>query len=46
MVDKLDCVELVLFCADICRTLGRGTKGKRPDELNQSVYDAINLLTL
>ena len=45
-VDELDHVELGLFCADICQTLGRGTNGRRPGELNQTVYEAINLLNV
>jgi hypothetical protein len=45
MVDELDCVELGLFCADICQALDRGITGKNPSELSQPVYDAINLLT-
>jgi hypothetical protein len=44
MVDELGYVELGLFCADICRVLGRGTNGKKPDELSQSVYDAMSQL--
>ena len=44
-VDELDYVELGLLCADVCRTLDQRTNGKKPDELSQSVYDAISLLT-
>lgn len=44
MAGDLDYVELGLFCAGVCRALDRGTSGKKPDELSQSVYDAINLL--
>jgi hypothetical protein len=44
--DELGCVELGLFCADICRVLGRGTNGKESGELSQSVYDAINQLSV
>lgn len=43
MVDGLGYVELGLFCAYVCRALDWGTKGKRLDELGQSVHDAINL---
>lgn len=46
MVNELDCVELGLFCADVCRVLGRVTSRKELDELGQSVPDAINLLGL
>ena len=44
-VDGLDYVELGLSCANICRTLDRGTNGKKVDDLSQSAYDAINGLT-
>ena len=45
MINELDYVELGLSCADVCRTLDRGTNGKKRDELSLSVYDAINQLT-
>jgi len=41
-MNELDHVELGLFCAGVCRALDQGTNGKKPDELGQSVYDAIN----
>jgi len=44
-VNQPDHVELGLFCADICRVLDQGTNGKKPDELGQSVYGAINQLS-
>jgi len=34
-----------LACADVCRTLDRGTNGRRVDEFNQSVFEAIGQLT-
>ena len=46
MINELDYVELRLSCADVCRTLDRGTNGKKQDELSLSVYDAVNKLTL
>jgi len=46
MIKELDCVELGLSCADVCRTLDQRTNGKKQDELSPSVYDAINQLTL
>ena len=46
MINELDYVELGLSCANVCRTLERGTNGKKQDELSLSVYDAINQLTL
>jgi len=45
MTNKLDCVELGLACADVCSALDRGMGGKRPDELNRSVCEAIEQLT-
>ena len=45
MIDKVDCVELGLACADVCSALGRGMKGRQVDELNQSVLEAIEELT-
>ena len=46
MVTEPDYVELGLSCADVCRALGRGTNGRKQDELSPSVYDAMNQLTL
>jgi len=46
MVNKPDYVEIGLSCADVCRTLDRGTDGKKQDDLSLSVYDAMNQLTL
>lgn len=46
MINELDYVELALCCADVCRALYRGLNGKKVDELNQSVYDAVNQLTV
>ena len=45
MVNEADCVDVGLFCADICRALNRGMNGKKLDDLSQSVCDAINQLT-
>jgi hypothetical protein len=45
MANKTDCVELGLACADVCRALDRGMKGRRVDELSASVCDAIEQLT-
>jgi len=44
MVNKLDCVELGLACADVCGALDRGMGGRRLDELNRSVCEAIKQL--
>ena len=44
MVNDQDYVELGLSCADICRALDRGMKGKRLNDLSRSVREAINQL--
>ena len=46
MVNELYYVELGLSCADVCQALYRGVNEKKADELNQSVYDAINQLAV
>ena len=45
MANKTDYVELGLACADVCKALDRGVRG-RVDELSQSVFEAIGQLTL
>ena len=45
-MNELDYIELGLFCADVCVVLDRGTSGKKPDQLSQSVYGAINQLSV
>jgi len=45
MTNYADCVELGLACADVCTALDRGLNGKRLDDLNNSVCEAINQLT-
>ena len=45
MVNEPDRVELGLSCANVCRALYPGLNGKKADELNQSVYGAMNRLT-
>ena len=45
MVNKRDYVELGLNCADICKVLDRGLNGRRLDELNKSILEAIRQLT-
>ena len=45
MANKADYVELGIACADVCTALDRGVRGKRADELNQSVFEAIGQLT-
>jgi len=45
MINEPDCVVLGLSCANICRTLDRGTNGRKYNELSPSVYDAMNQST-
>ena len=45
MINKTDCVDLGLACADVCGVLYRGIKGRRLDEVSQSVLEAIGELT-
>ena len=45
MVNKADCVELGLTCADICQTLSRGTSGSQADQPSQAALEMINQLT-
>ena len=45
MTNRMDYIELGLACADVCTVLKRGLNGKTPNDLNNSVYEAINQLT-
>ena len=45
MTNKTDYVELGLVCADVCKALDRGMKGRRVDALSQPVCEAIEQLT-
>ena len=45
MANDQDYLDLGLFCAEICQILDRGLKGKKLDELSQSVVIAIGNLT-
>ena len=45
MANKADYVELGLACADVCKALDRGMNGRRLNDLNQSVREAIEQLT-
>ena len=45
MINSQDCVDLGLSCTDVCKVLDRGLKGRRLDELSQSVLEAIEQLT-
>jgi len=45
LINRADCVELGLDCADVCTTLDQGLNGKRLNDLDTSVREAINQLT-
>ena len=44
VVDKQDCVDIGLSCAEACKALDWGLKGKQADELSQSLLEAIQQL--
>lgn len=46
MVNEAEYVDLGLACADVCRALDRGVDGRSVDELGQSVFEAIQQLTM
>ena len=46
MINQTDYVDLGLACAEVCTALGRGLGEKKLDELNGSVCEAINQLTM
>jgi len=45
MINQADYVALGLACADVCTALDRGLSGKRLNDLNNSVCEAIKQLT-
>ena len=45
MANESDYVELGLACANVCKALDRGMNGRKLDDLNQPVREAIVLLT-
>ena len=45
MANKSNYVELGLACANVCKAPDRGMNGKKLEDLNQSVREAINQLT-
>ena len=45
MIDEGDYVELGMYCADICKVIDRGLKGRQLGELSRSVLEAIQQLT-
>jgi len=44
MINQVDYVELGLACADVCIALDRGLSGRRSEDLNGSVNEAITQL--
>ena len=46
MSNQVDYVELGLACANVCTALDRGLSGKKLNDLNNSVCEAINQLTM
>ena len=46
MTNQVDYIELGLACADVCTALDRGLNGKTLNDLNNSVSEAINQLTM
>ena len=46
MANDQDFVDLGRACGDVCQVLHRRLKGRRPEELNQPVFDAIGDLTV
>ena len=45
MANQMDYVELGLACAEVCTILDRGLNGKKLNDLNYSVLEAIGQLT-
>jgi hypothetical protein len=45
MANDQDYVDLGQACGDLCQVLYRKLKGRRLDQLNRSVLDAIGVLT-
>jgi hypothetical protein len=45
MANDQDYVDLGQACGDVCQVLYRKLKGRQLDQLNQSVLDAIGVLT-
>jgi len=46
MVNEGDYVDLASTCANVCAALDRGLSGRRLNELNASVTEAIKQLTV
>ena len=46
MANRIDYIELALACADVCKALERGMNGRRADQFNRSIFEAIEQLTM
>ena len=45
MINEEDYVEIGMLCTNVCATLDRGLNGKRLEDLNNPVCEAIKQLT-
>jgi hypothetical protein len=45
MTNKTDFFDLMLTCAEVCEALGQAMRGKKEDDLSQSVREAMDRLT-
>jgi len=45
LINRADCVELGLACADVCTALSKELDGKKSSDLNNSAREVINQLT-
>ena len=45
MINRKDYVELGLTCIDVCTALDRGLNGKRLNDLDNPIREAIEQLT-
>ena len=44
MGNKEDYIDLAFSCAGVCKALEQGLKGKKPEDLNETVVGAIDWL--
>jgi hypothetical protein len=44
MANDQDCVDIGVLCASVCDALKRGTGGKKLEDLDEPVRDAISRL--
>ena len=45
MANEQDYVDLGMSCADVCKAIDRGLRGRRLEELNESLLEAFEQLT-